>query len=306
MPARMPIPCNIGRSSRRRVRAAVAVVPAPPADSSAPAPHQPPPPANVSLAAIAAFVGPSIGIWVAGPLLSIVDTSVIGLSSTRDLAALGPATSLCDSSSYLFSFLAVAATSLVARSVAAGSPEQAQAALSATLSTAAWSGAALGAALIVIAPSAMALYTGDAAGLLAAPAAVYVRIRALGMPFAVAQGVAQAGFLASKKTRMPLLTVALAAAANLVGDLLLCYGLGLGLAGAAWATTLSQALAAVVIVCAAQRESILPSGPRLLPSPPAPLVPPAAQLRAQWAIGGPVCALIAVKARTVLGCARAR
>jgi hypothetical protein len=45
------------------------------------------------------FALPCLGLWVAGPLLSLVDTSFVGLSgspeqSARQLAALGPATTL--------------------------------------------------------------------------------------------------------------------------------------------------------------------------------------------------------------------
>ncbi len=39
--------------------------------------------------------------------LSQVDTSVVGLSSDLELAGMGPATNLCDSFLYMFTFLAV-------------------------------------------------------------------------------------------------------------------------------------------------------------------------------------------------------
>jgi hypothetical protein len=35
------------------------------------------------------FAGPALGIWLSGPLMSIIDTAVIGQSSTLELAALG-------------------------------------------------------------------------------------------------------------------------------------------------------------------------------------------------------------------------
>ena len=51
--------------------------------------------------------------------MSLVDTAVVGRSaSSLELAALGPATMVGDSLSYLFSFLSVATTNLIATSLA--------------------------------------------------------------------------------------------------------------------------------------------------------------------------------------------
>ena len=38
---------------------------------------------------IAAFAGPATGLWVCGPLMSLIDTMVIGQGSSLELAALG-------------------------------------------------------------------------------------------------------------------------------------------------------------------------------------------------------------------------
>lgn len=38
---------------------------------------------------IVAFAGPALGIWLSGPIMSLIDTSVIGNSSSLELAALG-------------------------------------------------------------------------------------------------------------------------------------------------------------------------------------------------------------------------
>ena len=85
-----------------------------------------------SLGALLRFTIPTLGIWLAGPIMSLVrkqptrtgsnrtadhsilcthiqqvDTSVVGLSSDLELAGMGPATNLCDSFLYVFTFLAV-------------------------------------------------------------------------------------------------------------------------------------------------------------------------------------------------------
>ena len=38
---------------------------------------------------IAKFAGPALGIWLSGPLMSLIDTAVVGNSSSLELAALG-------------------------------------------------------------------------------------------------------------------------------------------------------------------------------------------------------------------------
>lgn len=76
----------------------------------------------------------------------------------------------------------------------------------------------------------------------------YVWIRALGMPAAAMIGTAQAACLGMQDTQSPLLTTLLAAVVNLIADILLVRQshawIG-GVAGAAWATILSQYVAAV-------------------------------------------------------------
>lgn len=38
---------------------------------------------------IAIFTGPATGLWICGPLMSLIDTVVIGQGSSIELAALG-------------------------------------------------------------------------------------------------------------------------------------------------------------------------------------------------------------------------
>ena len=39
---------------------------------------------------IVVFAGPALGLWICGPLMSLIDTMVIGQTSAVQLAALGP------------------------------------------------------------------------------------------------------------------------------------------------------------------------------------------------------------------------
>ena len=67
--------------------------------------------------------------------------------------------------------------------------------------------------------------------------------------------VAQAAFLACKSPKQPLLAVAVAAVANLAGDVFLVVAAGWGIAGAAWATVAAQASMGVALVCLLLRGS---------------------------------------------------
>lgn len=72
-----------------------------------------------TVAAYRNFALPCLGLWIAQPLLSLVDTAFVGLSgsasmSASNLAALGPATTFIDGATYLFVFLNVATTNLYA------------------------------------------------------------------------------------------------------------------------------------------------------------------------------------------------
>jgi hypothetical protein len=75
------------------------------------------PPSLPTFATYRRFAIPCLGLWVAQPLLSLVDTAFVGLSSVagesaQNLAALGPATTFFDGATYLFAFLNVATTNL--------------------------------------------------------------------------------------------------------------------------------------------------------------------------------------------------
>ncbi|CAI0424455.1 unnamed protein product [Linum tenue] len=54
------------------------------------------------------FTGPATGLWLCGPLMSLIDTVVIGQGSSLELAALRPGTVFCDYICYVFMFLSVA------------------------------------------------------------------------------------------------------------------------------------------------------------------------------------------------------
>ncbi len=243
------------------------------------------------------FTLPSMGVWLANPVLSLIDTSVVGLCASGadgllQLAALTPATALANNTSHAMGFLAVATTGLVARARARGADEDAQRAVSDANSVALLLGVLLSVVFVVAATPMLAAFSGPASAALVPAATVYTRIRALGFPAALVMAVGQASCLACKDPAPPLRAVALAAVVNLAGDLLLCVGLSWGVAGAAWATVASQVAAAAVVLTRLHVPG--PGRPALLQSLAVRLPRPAALLLF-WRMGAPVALVIWIK-----------
>ena len=199
------------------------------------------------------FTLPTMAIWMCGPVLSMVDTAVVGTASTLELAAMTPGGVFVDYPAYLIaSSLATATTTLVARDRLRRDAKAANAACEKTiadgLALASISGVALALALRLVAEPVVAAFAGPASAAAVPPALRYASARLWGVPAAMIVAVAQAAFLACKSPKQPLLAVAVAAVANLAGDVFLVVAAGWGIAGAAWATVAAQASMGAALV----------------------------------------------------------
>ena len=219
--------------------------------------HEDAPKAN-SLADIVRFAVPALGIFVADPLLTIVDSAIVGRTvGPAALAALNPATTLCGFCVFVFSFLPRATTGLVARR---SSHEQARAAVALPLNVALLCGTALLALLGVANRPLLKLLTATASRAALLPqASAYVAVRALGMPAQLMTSVTVASLLATREVKAPLVAVLSAALCNLVADTLLCvWPLRLGVEGAAAATVVSAYLGLGLLLRALAKRDLLP------------------------------------------------
>jgi Na+-driven multidrug efflux pump len=204
-----------------------------------------------SVRMILRFALPATGIYLCSPLLSLIDTSTVGLlAGTNQQAALNPAVSLTEYSSRLISFLYTGTTSLMAASKSQDGDKVAPASgMIGALQLSLLVGGSLGLVMFVFArPLIGAMIGNDQIAREVFDAATrYVRIRALGMPAAAFIGTAQAACLGLQDVRSPLRIIGVAAIINLVADLMLVGSprawIG-GATGASWATTLAQYAAA--------------------------------------------------------------
>ncbi|XP_002878546.2 LOW QUALITY PROTEIN: protein DETOXIFICATION 46, chloroplastic [Arabidopsis lyrata subsp. lyrata] len=203
---------------------------------------------------IVMFTGPAAGLWLCGPLMSLIDTAVIGQGSSLELAALGPATVICDYLCYTFMFLSVATSNLVATSLARRDKDEVQHQISILL----FIGLACGVTMMVFTRLfgswALTAFTGVKNAEIVPAANTYVQIRGLAWPAVLIGWVAQSASLGMKDSWGPLKALAVASAINGVGDVVLCTFLGYGIAGAAWATMVSQVVAAYMMMDALNKK----------------------------------------------------
>ncbi|XP_057527640.1 protein DETOXIFICATION 46, chloroplastic-like [Amaranthus tricolor] len=197
---------------------------------------------------IVRFSGPAAGLWICGPLMSLIDTAVIGQSSSIELAALGPGTVLCDYIGFVFMFLSIATSNMVATSLAKQDENQVQHQISMLL----FMGLACGVSLLLLTKFlgewALTVFVGVNNVHLVPAANTYVQIRALAWPAILVGSIVQSASLGMKDSLGPLKALLIASVLNGVGDVVLCTFLGYGIAGAAWATAASQIVAAYAMV----------------------------------------------------------
>jgi putative MATE family efflux protein len=194
---------------------------------------------------------PAFGALAAEPLYILVDTAIVGHLGTSPLAGLAVAGTVLTATFAIFNFLAYSTTGAVARQIGAGNRRAAAELGVDSL----WLATGLGLALAVLG-LALAPMIVDAMGASRAvhPFAVtYLRISVLGAP-ALLVTLAGAGYLRGLQDTRTTLVIAVAAnAANLVIEVVLVYGLDLGIAGSAWGTVIAQIGAALAYVAVVAR-----------------------------------------------------
>lgn len=204
---------------------------------------------------IIALAVPAFGALVAEPLFVMVDSAIVGHLGTPQLAGLGVAAALLMTAVSIFVFLAYATTAAVARRVGAGD-------LSSAIRQGMdgiWLALLLGAVVVAVTlPAAPWLVDVFGASDTAAPyATTYLRISSLGIPAMLVVLAATGVLRGLQDTRTPLYVAIGGFAANGILNVVLVYGIGLGIAGSAWGTVIAQvgmAVAYLVVVVRGARR----------------------------------------------------
>ena len=181
---------------------------------------------------------PAFGALVAEPLYVLADTAIVGHLGTHQLGGLGVAGAVLTATFGVFNFLAYGTTAIVARHLGAGDERSAAEHGVAGM----WLALALGIALTVLGliASNVVVHAMGASAHVAPYALTYLRISLLGAPF-VLLALAGTGYLRGlQDTRTPLYIALAANTFNLALEVVLVYGIHLGVAGSAWGTVIAQ------------------------------------------------------------------
>ena len=201
---------------------------------------------------IARLALPAVGALAAEPLYVLTDTAIVGRLGTPQLGGLAVAATLVLTGYSVFIFLAYGTTGTVARLLGAGQVDRAAAQGVQALWLAGGIGLAVAALGLALAEPAVSLMGAgpDVAGY----ALTYLRISMVGVP-SLLLVLAGTGYLRGlQDTRTPLVVAVASALGNLVVELVLVFGLDLGIAGSAWSTVLAQTGAAAVYVTIVARH----------------------------------------------------
>jgi putative MATE family efflux protein len=182
---------------------------------------------------------PALGALAAEPLYVLVDTAIVGHLGTRELGALALAATVLSAVVALCNFLAYGTSAQVARLHGAGREDRAAQIAAQALWLALAVGVGVALAVVALAhPLMLAIGgTGDAARL----AERYLRLSAPGLPCALVALAGQGYLRGVDRLRAPLVILVTANLVNVALELLLVYGLGLGLDGSALGTVIAQA-----------------------------------------------------------------
>ncbi len=197
------------------------------------------------------FAIPALGSLAAEPLYVLVDTAVVGHLGRSQLAALGLAATVL-SVLAMFNFLQYGTTAQVARATGAGEDVVAARLGAQSLWLSLAFGGALALAIALLASPVVHLF--GAKGATAAFAVTYLRIASLGVPSAFL-AIGGQGFLRGvSDLRTPLVIVIAGNVANVVLEVVLVYGLDLGIRGSAWGTVAAQTGMGIAMMVAILRR----------------------------------------------------
>ena len=191
--------------------------------------------------ALARFALPFLLANFIQALYGAADLAVVGWFGTAaEVSAVSTGTQVMQILLSMVSGLVMGGTVLIGRYYGAGDREKVQTTVNNTLGLFTYAGVLFTVLLLIFCdPALWALQTPQAAF---AGAQSYVRVAACGTLFVFGYNAVAAVLRALGDSKSPLLFVAVACAANVVLDFLLVGGFGMGPAGAALATILSQGL----------------------------------------------------------------
>ena len=199
---------------------------------------------------------PALGALVAEPLFLLADSAIVGHLGTPQLAGLGIAGTVLATLVNLSIFLAYGTTAAVARMLGAGDLRSAMR----QGMDGCWLALLIGVVTLIAGWPATGWVVSlfEPAPDVAAHAETYLRISLFGIPSMLFVLAATGVLRGLQDTRTPLVVAVAGAVGNIALNIVLVYGLGLGIAGSALGTVIAQTAMAVafarVVVRGARRH----------------------------------------------------
>jgi putative MATE family efflux protein len=208
---------------------------------------------------IASLAVPALGSIAAEPAYGLVDTAIVGHLGRVPLGALAIATTALTMTAWVAIFLTTATTSAVAGLAAGRAPDRAGRSAGAAYLVAAAGGTLV--ALLVLAAAPWVATLLGAHGAVRTGAVGYLRASAPGIPFLYLSYAGNGHLVGLANARTPLRIAVTANVLNVALEVLLVYGVHLGLLGSAWGTVAAQAAAAALYLAASRRARVRPARP---------------------------------------------
>ncbi len=207
------------------------------------------------LSALLKFALPVLLALFLQAMYGAVDLQVVGkYGSAADISAVSTGSQIMQSLTYVVTGLAMGLTVLLGQKIGQGRSDEAGRVIGAGICLFAAVALVMTAAILAAAPL-LARWMHAPADALEGTI-VYIRICGGGAVFIVAYNLLGSIFRGVGDSRTPLITVAIACALNIGGDLLLVRGFGLGVAGAAIATVFAQAVSVLLSLGMIRRHEV--------------------------------------------------
>ena len=198
---------------------------------------------------------PILGALVLQAMYSAVDLLIVGkFGTTAGISGVSTGSNVVNMATFTICGLTMGVTVLIGRYLGEGRPERIGKVIGGVICFF----LALAAVLTVL----MLVFARPMAVLMQAPEEAldltvqYIRICGAGMVFVIAYNVISSIFRGMGDSRLPLIFVAIACVANVVGDLVLVAGFHMNVAGAAFATVGAQAVSVILSLVIIRRQKL--------------------------------------------------
>ena len=201
------------------------------------------------------FAMPALAAMLLQTMYGAVDMMIVGnFATAADVSAISTGSWVMTIITSLVIGVSTGTTVLLGRKLGEGRPQEAGGIIGASVMLFAVISIVLTALVVGLSPAIARLMHAPEEAM--APTIAYIRICAGGSVFIVAFNVLGSIFRGIGNSTVPLLTVAIACVANILGDLLLVAGFHMATAGAAIATVFAQCISVVLSLAIVSRQTL--------------------------------------------------